>query len=339
MNLQPGCLRASLFISALMLALLCLPPTPAQAAVSRGATDRVPDAPSVSQLASPAASQNAAPSQSPTALQNPASPSPENQQPGTPAAAAAPSASAHTGTAGSEGPTLTRSQAEQMAIRQNPNIHVGQLLALAQHQVVRETRSAELPQFGASVTAQQAEEASRVASGSLSASRLFTRAGASVNFSQLLTDFGRTGNLVASSRLREMAQRSDARATVEDIVLATDQAFYATLEAQAVLQVARQTVAARQTVENQISQLTKNNLRSTLDQSFAQVELSQAQLLLLDAQNNADAALAALDEVLGLDKSVPFRLVDDTTASPPPPPDEGTLEAAGAEGPSRPPGA
>ncbi len=76
-----------------------------------------------------------------------------------------------------------------------------------------------------------------------------------------------------------------------------------------------------------MTQLTKNNLRSTLDQSFAEVQLSQAQLLLLDAQNNADAALAALDEVLGLDKTIPYKLVDDTAQNPPPPPDEASLEA------------
>src|SRR5579883_3012610 len=41
--------------------------------------------------------------------------------------------------------TLTREEAEQIAVKNNPRISVGRLLALAQHQVVRETRSAELP--------------------------------------------------------------------------------------------------------------------------------------------------------------------------------------------------
>ena len=49
----------------------------------------------------------------------------------------APSATAST--------SLTRLQAEQMALKNNPRVSVSQLLALAQHQVVREARSAELP--------------------------------------------------------------------------------------------------------------------------------------------------------------------------------------------------
>jgi outer membrane protein len=91
------------------------------------------------------------------------------------------------------------------------------------------------------------------------------------------------------------------------------------------LQVAKQTVNLRQTTHTQVNQLTQNKLRSALDLTFANVYLSQAQLLQLDAQNNADAAIAALDEVLGLDHPVKYSLVDNTNNSPTPPSDEQTL--------------
>ena len=65
--------------------------------------------------------------------------------------------------------------------------------------------------------------------------------------------------------------------------------------------------------------MTRNKLKSTLDLSFADVDLSQAQLLQLDAQNNADSAMAALDAVLGLDHDVRYTLVEDTAAPQPPP--------------------
>jgi outer membrane protein len=220
---------------------------------------------------------------------------------------------------------LTREDAERMALANNPRVSISHLLALAQHQVVRESRSAELPTLTGNLTAQDAKQASRVSSGSLSASRLFTRAGGGVNFSQLITDFGRTTNLVASSKLQERAQQANELATREDVVLITDQAFYNALQAQALLQVARQTVNLRQTTQIQVNQLTQNKLRSTLDLTFANVNLSQAQLLQLDAQNNAAAAMAALNEVLGLDHAVQYALVDNTKTNPPPPPDEQTL--------------
>jgi outer membrane protein len=231
--------------------------------------------------------------------------------------------------ASAPGPALSRREAERMALVNNPRVSVSHLLALAQHQVVREARSGELPSFTGSLTAQEANEASRVSSGSLSASRLFTRVGGGVNFSQLITDFGRTTNLVASSKLQERAQQANELATKEDVVLVTDQAFYNTLQAQALLKVAKQTVNLRQTTQSQVNQLTQNKLRSTLDLTFASVNLSQAQLLQLDAQNNADAAMASLDEVLGLDHPASYTLVDNAKNSPPPPPDEqGLLDLA-----------
>jgi outer membrane protein len=212
-----------------------------------------------------------------------------------------------------------------MALANNPQVSVSHLLALAQHQVVRQARSGELPTLTGSLTAQDANNASRLSSGSLSASRLFTRAGGGINFSQLITDFGRTTNLVASSKLEERAQQANDLATREDVVLITDQAFYNALQAQALLQVAKQTVNVRQTTQSQVNQLTQNKLRSTLDLTFANVNLSQAQLLQLDAQNNAQATMAALDEVLGLDHAMQYSLVDNTKNNPPPPPDEQTL--------------
>jgi outer membrane protein len=80
-------------------------------------------------------------------------------------------------------------------------------------------------------------------------------------------------------------------------------------------------VNTRQATQTQVNQMTQNKLKSTLDLSFADVNLSQAKLLQLDAQNNADATMATLDAVLGLDHDVSYLLVDDSTESHAPPPD------------------
>lgn len=222
-------------------------------------------------------------------------------------------------------PELTLAQAEQLAIQKNPHVTVGKLLALAQHQVSLESRSAELPSATLDATAVDSLEGSRIGAGSLTSSRLLEHAGAGVNVSQLIYDFGRTHNLVLSQKLSEKASDANALATTEEIVLATDQAFYDALIAQAELDVAHQTVNTRQTTDTQVGEMTRNKLKSTLDQSFADVDLSQAQLLLLDAQNNADASMAALDAVLGLDHGTTYRLVEDAAAPAPPPPDVAPL--------------
>ena len=120
---------------------------------------------------------------------------------------------------------------------------------------------------------------------------------------------------------------ADAEASRDDIVLATDQVFYQTIEAQATLKVAMQTVAERQAVTDQVSALASSKLRSDLDLSFAQVNLSQAKLLQLDAQDNLDSEKSALSDVLGFDKEMDYELVDDSNNLPPLAPDSGTLIA------------
>jgi outer membrane protein len=227
--------------------------------------------------------------------------------------------------ASSDHPRLTQAEAEKLAIKNNPRVSVARLLALAQHQVVRETRAAELPTAMASITAEDAENASRISAGSLTASRLFEHAGAGGGFTQLITDFGRTTNLVAYSKLQEKAQNASALATTEDIVLAADLAFFNALQAQALLKVSNQDVATRQITETQISEMTKNKLKSTLDLSFANVNLSQAKLLRLDAENNVESTMAALDAVLGLDRQVTYELVEGDIASKAPPADADQL--------------
>jgi outer membrane protein len=163
---------------------------------------------------------------------------------------------------------LTRTQAEELAVKNNLRISVGHLLALAEHQKYREARAAELPNFNGAITA--------------------------------------------------VDEDANALATTEDIVLASDQAFYNALEAHALLKVAQQTMATRESVQHQITELTEK-LKSTLDLSFAEVNLSQAKLLELDAQNNVDSAIAALTSVLGFDKQVSYELVDEETQPPAPP--------------------
>jgi outer membrane protein len=216
--------------------------------------------------------------------------------------------------------TLTLSQAEQLAVRNNPRVAIGQLLALAEGQVVREERAAELPTITANLTAVDSRTGSRITAGALNNPIVYERAAGGISVSQLITDFGRTHNLVSSANFRAKAQLSAQEATTADVILAVDQAFYRALGSQEVLKVAQQTVAARQTTTDQISALADAKLKSSLDLSFANVNLSEAKLLFLDAQNaNADA-IVTLNALLGEEKSVTYTLVDQlsTTLALPP---------------------
>jgi outer membrane protein len=209
-----------------------------------------------------------------------------------------------------------------MAIAHNPNISVARLLALAQAQVTREVRSGELPTATGSLTAVGAHENSRITAGLINNPSIYDRAAGGLTVTQLITDFGRTHNLVRSAQSNAKAQLENERATELDITLTVDQAFYQALTSQAVLKVAEGTVNQRLATADQVGALAKQKLRSSLDLSFANVQLSQAKLLLLDAQNSAADAMASLNTVLGSEQDVQYALVDETTASPDPAPQD-----------------
>jgi len=213
---------------------------------------------------------------------------------------------------------LSVKDAQALALKNNPQISVARLTALASQQVTREVRSSLWPTAQIELTGVDANPGTRITVGALNNPIVYQRAAAGATVSQLITDFGRTTNLVASANLAAKAENQNALATKEQILLAVDQAFYNSLQAQAVLTVAQQTVADRQTVADQVGALYRSKLKSELDSSFANVNLAQAKLLLLDAENNVNAAQASLSAVLGFPSLQNFQLAEDTAAVTPP---------------------
>jgi outer membrane protein len=222
-----------------------------------------------------------------------------------------PDASASEGTAA--GAALTLQQAEAIALKNNPQITIGKLRALAAQQYVREARSALLPNAYLSLTAVEANAGSRISAGFLNSPSLYSRAAGGASVTQLVTDFGRTTNLLSSSEYGAKAEDQNAAATRADILLVVDQAFYNSLETKALVTVAEETVHTRQTLVDKVQALTNAKLKSDIDLSFSNVDLARGKLLLLEAQNNYQTSLAALSAILGYPDEKNFRLVEETT--------------------------
>ncbi len=195
---------------------------------------------------------------------------------------------------------LTLAQAQNLAVQNHPQLAAARSSASASHQVPLELRAAQQPQLSGSLTGVGADNGSRLAAGFLNNPTLYSRIGAGVSLNQLVTDFGRTKTLVQSADLYAQAQDQSTEATRTQILLAVDQAYFDELRAEAVLKVAQETVSARQLVADQIGALQRSSLRSTLDVSFANVNLSDAKLLLATAQNNINSAQVQLANTLGM---------------------------------------
>lgn len=220
---------------------------------------------------------------------------------------------------------LTLAQAEAIALKNNPQVSVGRLRSLIAQQSIRVERSALLPNASVNLTGVGANAGSRVAAGGLNNPVVFPRAAQGAVVSQLITDFGRTTNLVASAEFHAKAEEENEAATRAQILLAVDHTFYEALETQALVQVAEQTVQARQTLADKVGALTKAKLKSDLDLSFANVDLSRAKLQLLEARNNSETSLAELSALLGFAELQNFQLLEEPQEAQAPESDPGAL--------------
>ncbi len=215
--------------------------------------------------------------------------------------------------------TLTLPQATAMAIQSHPQIAAAQDTAASAGQHITESRAAYYPVVDGELTGSQGLYQSRLGAGTLSSSQLFNRFGQGLQITQLVTDFGRTKNLVAQSQYQAQAAAQNTQATVYDVVLGVNQGYFGVLMAQAYVTVANETVRARQTLTDQITALANASLKSQLDVSFAAVNLSEAKLLLIRSQDAVDRAYADLARAIGQDQVVRYQLA--AVSSPGAPPD------------------
>jgi outer membrane protein len=208
-------------------------------------------------------------------------------------------------------PRLSLKEAQEMALQNHPRIAAAQNEVNYANQQIAVNRAGYYPDINADVTGSQGNNMARIGAGDLPSSRLFNRFGQGVIIRQMITDSGRTPNLVASSRLSAQAAGQTAQATRYEILLEVNRAYFDVLRAQATVKVAEQTVAARQLLSDQVTELARNSLKSQLDVSFADVNVSEAKLLLLRAQSSVQGSRAELGRALGSDQPATYQLSEE----------------------------
>jgi outer membrane protein len=208
---------------------------------------------------------------------------------------------------------LTLREAEDIALAQHPRISFANLIALAAQQSVKELRAAFFPNIYASGTAVGVADTNNthIAAGYLNNPNVYERTAGGLTIQQLITDFGRTSELTQTAKLRSKAEEMNREATREEILLEVNAAYFAALQAQAVLAAARQTENERAVVLRQTQAYATNKIKSELDVSFASVDLDQARLLVAKADNDLQSAFANLSTVLGERQAVSFDLAEE----------------------------
>ena len=206
---------------------------------------------------------------------------------------------------------LSLEQAEALAVTHQPQLLAAQLRARAAGQRVREARAGFMPLATFNATgALVADAGTSTAAGNLTTSSVSDRFAYGANLTQLVTDFGRTGALVSSSRFQAAAQGDLATLTKAQVRLNVRESFYQVLGAEAVLRAARGAQANRQLISRQLAALAQSELRSTLDVNFARVLESEADLAVVRAQSAVAQQRSRLATAMGEPQPIAAPLVD-----------------------------
>jgi outer membrane protein len=208
------------------------------------------------------------------------------------------------------GPSLSIAAAEARTLRNQPRLAAEALRAQALGKRVQQARSAYFPQLTANLTAVKANGDSAVAAGAVTTSSLSTRVAGGATLTQLVTDFGRTRDLVRASRLTAQGASQSTEDVRQQILRDVDQAYFAAEAAESVRGTAQAVLAFRKTELRQLTALAQNQLRSTLDVQFAQVLVSEAQMAVVKADSNVQEARAQLTAAMGDDNDPDYILAE-----------------------------
>ncbi len=122
---------------------------------------------------------------------------------------------------------------------------------------------------------------------------------ASISASQLIYDFGNTGGAIAAGRSNLEATEENLQQIQKDVVFASKKEFYAVLARRRLIEVEKEAVT---NYEQQLYRARKYfaaGIKTKIDVTNANLNLSDARLALLRARSNLKIARVRLEQVLG----------------------------------------
>lgn len=195
---------------------------------------------------------------------------------------------------------LTLPDAIAEALRQRPLLAADASRAAAARFRVDQARAGLRPRLDLQFSASDGlPGAPQVFIGGLAGSPFKKRIGGSVTLTQTLLDFGRTRSNVRARQAEVAVSEQALRADRQQVVLEVQQAYLQALQAQRLVQVNEQIREQRRLVARQAETLRANGLASRVDVELAEVQVSQAELAVVNARNDVETGFAALSAAMG----------------------------------------
>jgi outer membrane protein len=210
------------------------------------------------------------------------------------------------------GKPLTLEQCIAIGLRYNPSLRASQETVDAQKARVEQALAAYYPQvnFNASYNTATTNFANTTsgARGSNYSWTLTDIYSMGPNLNQLIYDFGRTSSSVQINRENVKASQQDVLTQKQNVVLNIKIAYYAVLQAQALIKVAEETLIQNQKRLEQAKAFYQAGTRPKIDVTNAEVNLANVELALIRTKNNFQVARITLNTAMGLRTDLSFAI-------------------------------
>lgn len=215
------------------------------------------------------------------------------------------------------GKPLSLNDCVGLALRFNPALRSNQATVEAQQARVEQALAAYYPQINFNATYSTATSNFATLGG--------TTVGVSRNqyswtftdllsmgptLTQLIYDFGRTSSNVKINRENAKASEQDLVTTRQTVILNVRQAYFGVLQAQRLVEVAKEVVTQTQQHLEQAQGFYQAGTRPKIDVTKAEVDAANAQLALIQANNNFAVAQVILNNAIGFTRPLTFPVED-----------------------------
>ena len=216
---------------------------------------------------------------------------------------------------------LTLRECIDLAIKNQPTIKAAQEKVNAGQGRVTQASSPYLPQVSASTGYAESHSLGGALGDSITKS--YTT---SLSVNQMLYDFGRSGNTLDAARLGSRSAERDADRVVSEVILNVKQSYYALLAARKLMVVAQKTLEQAESHLRQAEAFFRVGSKPRFDVTRAEVEVNDARLGIINANNSVRLRTIGLHNAMGVDPGNEIEIEDVLSAPVVIPPIEQALE-------------
>ncbi|MBO5739329.1 TolC family protein [bacterium] len=137
-----------------------------------------------------------------------------------------------------------------------------------------------------------------------------------ISASQMLYDFGVTQNVVTIRKLDNLGYKITLTGIVNDVICEVKKAYFNLQYALEARKVAEEMVTRYESFYNQAKAFYISGTSPKVDVTIAEVNLSNSKLMLIQAENAVDIAMAKLNNTMGLPYSNKYRISDNLRYNP-----------------------